>query len=179
MNKPYNFVNETVQKPGQESVNSPAHYTQGYIETIYAIAQTLGPEGFKAYCMGNWMKYNARAAYKNGAEDLAKAAVYLNWAQNGLPFPKLIETRPAPKTLSEAHLIGAPTIGEALIGRMAKRKFWYGDCIRPSLDSEARDYSRYIVEAIGPEGYRVQSHKIEITIPFNLESEWELCPCES
>lgn len=69
------------------AVDSPAHYQQGHIETIYAIEQTLGPEGFKAYCMGNWMKYIARHQYKNG-EDLAKANKYLEWAANGLPALK-------------------------------------------------------------------------------------------
>ena len=69
-----------------DSVNKPQHYQQGHIETIYAIEQTLGPEGFKAYCMGNWMKYKSRAAYKGNAdEDLKKAEVYLGWAINGLP----------------------------------------------------------------------------------------------
>lgn len=67
---------------------SPDHYIQGYIETIYAIAQTLGPEGFKAFCLGNWMKYKTRAGHKTDNEnDLAKAQVYLHWATNGLPAP--------------------------------------------------------------------------------------------
>lgn len=68
-----------------DAVKSPKHYQQGYIETIYAIAQTLGPEGFKAYCMGNWIKYSSRHKLKGGQEDLDKAEVYLGWAANGLP----------------------------------------------------------------------------------------------
>lgn len=71
----------------RDSVESPRHYTQGWLETIYVIRQTLGPEGFKAFCLGNWIKYNERHAHKNGAEDLAKANQYLEWAQNGLPEP--------------------------------------------------------------------------------------------
>lgn len=69
------------------NVHSPKHYTQGYLESIYVIQQTLGPEGFKAFCMGNWIKYNERAKHKGGAEDLAKADQYLEWAVNGLPKP--------------------------------------------------------------------------------------------
>lgn len=71
----------------RDNVNSPKHYTRGHVETIYAIENVLGPEGFKAYCMGNYMKYMARHQHKNGEEDLKKAQVYLNWLTNGLPAP--------------------------------------------------------------------------------------------
>ena len=71
----------------KDNVNSPEHYTNGHVETIYAIENVLGPEGFKAYCMGNYMKYMARHRKKNGEEDLKKAEVYLGWAANGLPAP--------------------------------------------------------------------------------------------
>ena len=70
-----------------DPVNSPEHYTSGRIETIYAIENVLGKEGFRAYCMGNWMKYSARYKHKGGEEDLKKAEVYLDWAKNGLPIP--------------------------------------------------------------------------------------------
>jgi hypothetical protein len=70
-----------------DAVESPQHYTHGYIESIYAIKQILGDEGFKAFCMGNFLKYKQRADYKNGEEDLKKAAIYLDWAVNGLPAP--------------------------------------------------------------------------------------------
>jgi hypothetical protein len=70
------------------NVESPNHYTAGYIEVIYAIHDVLGREGFKAFCMGNYIKYNARANHKGlRAEDLAKADQYLEWATNGLPDP--------------------------------------------------------------------------------------------
>lgn len=69
------------------NVQSPKHYTSGRLETIYQIADALGPEGFKAYCLGNVMKYTGRHAGKNGDEDLKKAQVYLEWAINGLPEP--------------------------------------------------------------------------------------------
>lgn len=71
----------------KNNVESPSHYTQGYLETIYVIEQVLGPEGFKAFCMGNWIKYKDRHTKKNGQEDLDKAQQYLEWAQNGLPKP--------------------------------------------------------------------------------------------
>ena len=63
----------------------PAHYQIAGRNYIYAIEETLGPEGFRAFCMGNWMKYNARHKLKGGEGDLKKAAQYLEWAANGLP----------------------------------------------------------------------------------------------
>lgn len=70
-----------------EQVKSPSHYTSGMVETIYTIRDALGEEGFKAYCIGNTMKYVSRFRGKNGDEDLSKALVYLGWAMNGLPKP--------------------------------------------------------------------------------------------
>lgn len=67
-----------------DNIKHPSHYTQGYCETIYEIFDILGPEGFKSYCLGNWIKYKSRAQYKNGDEDLKKADVYLGWATHGL-----------------------------------------------------------------------------------------------
>ena len=70
-----------------DNVSKPAHYnlTDG-IECIDYIKQVLGLEGFVAYCRGNVMKYNHRAAYKNASpvEDLKKAAQYLEWANDTL-----------------------------------------------------------------------------------------------
>ena len=70
-----------------DDVSKPAHYnlTDG-IECIDYIKQVLGLEGFVAYCRGNVMKYNHRAAYKNASpvEDLKKAAQYLEWANDTL-----------------------------------------------------------------------------------------------
>lgn len=70
-----------------DQVNSPKHYTQGRFETIYEIADILGAEGFKAFCLGNAIKYHARASYKGLQEDLDKATQYLNWHVSGLPEP--------------------------------------------------------------------------------------------
>jgi len=70
-----------------DDVSKPAHYnlTDG-IECIDYIKQVLGLQGFVAYCRGNVIKYNHRAAYKNASpvEDLKKAAQYLEWANDTL-----------------------------------------------------------------------------------------------
>lgn len=58
-----------------DSVNNPAHYTDGGIETIDFIeAKQLD------YLLGNCVKYISRAGKKsgNGLEDLKKAQWYLN-----------------------------------------------------------------------------------------------------
>ena len=61
-----------------ETVNSPAHYTQGGIETIDFIeAKGLHND----YYLGNVIKYVSRALYKGKElEDLKKAQWYLNRA---------------------------------------------------------------------------------------------------
>lgn len=60
----------------QDVVNSPSHYNEGNIECIDYIEQQLG-EGLIDYCQGNVIKYLHRWKYKNGLEDLRKAAWYL------------------------------------------------------------------------------------------------------
>ncbi len=63
-----------------DAVNHPPHYLKGGIEAIDFIRAKLGPDGFRAYCLGNVWKYTARWEDKGGEEDLQKAAVYLRWA---------------------------------------------------------------------------------------------------
>lgn len=64
-----------------DPVNKPAHYNFGGIECIDYIRQVLGEEGFKAYCLGNTIKYIHRHPYKGKPmEDLKKAQYYLNKA---------------------------------------------------------------------------------------------------
>lgn len=67
-----------------DAVNHPNHYTQGKFETIEVIEEiTKGyDDGFIAYCIGNTLKYIARAPFKHGspAEDLAKAKRYIEFA---------------------------------------------------------------------------------------------------
>lgn len=62
-------------------VKSPSHYTDGGIETIDYIRAKLSPDHFRAYCLGNVLKYVSRAGKKGNANvDLKKAYVYLGWA---------------------------------------------------------------------------------------------------
>lgn len=67
------------------AVHAPKHYALGSLgcEAIDVIQASLGPEGFKAYCLGNVLKYTLRHDKKNGKEDLEKALKYLEWAING------------------------------------------------------------------------------------------------
>lgn len=64
-------------------VHKPSHYNQAGVECIEAIRAALGPDGFRAYCQGNAMKYLWRHQYKNGKQDIEKAQVYLNWLHEG------------------------------------------------------------------------------------------------
>lgn len=65
-----------------DNVNHPAHYKTHIegLEVISIIYAILGPEGFKAYCRGNALKYLSRADDKGSTvEDLKKAAKYIAW----------------------------------------------------------------------------------------------------
>lgn len=86
-----------------DNVNQPAHYRAGKIETIDYIAESLGTEAFRDYCIGNVLKYASRWRHKNGVEDLRKASVYLLWAIHGNPGVKLGAREPEPH-----HAIEAP-----------------------------------------------------------------------
>lgn len=62
-----------------DPVNRPAHYTQGQVECIDAIAAALGPEGFRGFLRGQVLKYVWRAPHKeNAGQDYRKANFYLN-----------------------------------------------------------------------------------------------------
>lgn len=62
----------------KDMVNSPAHYTQGNIECIEAIAEVVkNLDGMEAMCTGNAIKYLWRWKHKNGVEDLKKAVWYI------------------------------------------------------------------------------------------------------
>lgn len=80
-------MSKTVEKPKDDKVNHPSHYTQGGIECIKCIEASMKPEGFQDYCKGNVIKYIHRWREKGGVEDLKKAEVYLKWliesAENG------------------------------------------------------------------------------------------------
>jgi len=64
---------------GNDSVNHPAHYTQGNIECIDAIRASMTVAAFRGYCKGNALKYIWRYEIKGGVESLEKAKVYLEW----------------------------------------------------------------------------------------------------
>ena len=57
---------------------NPTHYTHGGIECIDAIESALTAEEFRGFLKGNVLKYTWRDRHKQGDEDMAKAAWYLN-----------------------------------------------------------------------------------------------------
>ena len=62
-----------------EMVHHPAHYNQGKVECIDAMAAaTVNKRGIEAICVSNVIKYLWRYEAKNGLEDVKKAAWYLN-----------------------------------------------------------------------------------------------------
>ena len=70
-----------IKEQKEDMVNHPPHYTQGEIECIEAIKyinNKLHTEGYKGYCLGNFIKYIWRCNFKNGWEDIDKAIFYLN-----------------------------------------------------------------------------------------------------
>lgn len=67
------------EKP--DSINSPAHYTQGKYEVIDIIQASMSHEGFQGYLLGNMTKYLLRCQHKHqdgGSEDLKKLIWYAN-----------------------------------------------------------------------------------------------------
>ena len=62
-----------------EMVHHPAHYNQGKVECIDAMAAaTVNKRGIEAICVSNVIKYLFRYETKNGLEDVKKAQFYLN-----------------------------------------------------------------------------------------------------
>jgi len=59
-----------------DPVNHPVHYNKGVIECIDSIEAMLSEEEYIGYLRGNSQKYRWRFRYKNGIEDLKKAAWY-------------------------------------------------------------------------------------------------------
>ena len=76
MSGPITMEDGTVVTP-HDPVQQPSHYQQFGVEVIDIIRHVLGPEGFRAYCIGNELKYRLRAGDKgDAAQDLAKAMKY-------------------------------------------------------------------------------------------------------
>ena len=69
-----------------DAVDHPDHYTRGSIEVIDCIeALVEGRDSTEAYCLGNAIKYIARAGFKDPAkyhEDLEKAVWYISRADD-------------------------------------------------------------------------------------------------
>ena len=65
----------------EDKIKSPSHYKLEGLncETIDVVKARLGKEGFKAFCIGNVLKYVLRAEKKNGLEDYKKSKQYLEW----------------------------------------------------------------------------------------------------
>lgn len=70
-------INQPDFKP--DMVCHPAHYNQGNVECIDAMAAaTVNKRGIEAICVSNIIKYLWRYEAKNGLEDVKKAQFYLN-----------------------------------------------------------------------------------------------------
>ena len=69
----------------EDKIKSPNHYKLEGLncETIDVVKARLGKEGFKAFCVGNVIKYVLRAEKKNGLEDYKKSKQYLEWIIEG------------------------------------------------------------------------------------------------
>ena len=64
-------------KPAGDDVNHPAHYTQGPIECIDAIASALGHDAFIQFLRGQVIKYMWRLGHKGDAlKDAEKGTWY-------------------------------------------------------------------------------------------------------
>ena len=64
-----------------DDVKSPKHYELEGLEPYQSIdvIKSVLKSQFKAFCVGNALKYLIRAEKKNGLEDYKKARVYLDW----------------------------------------------------------------------------------------------------
>lgn len=63
-----------------DNINHPSHYADKQIEVIDYIKDTLTPEQYQGYLLGNALKYISRAGKKDPAkytEDLRKCVWYL------------------------------------------------------------------------------------------------------
>ena len=64
-----------------DMVKNPLHYELEGLEPYQSIdvIKSVLKAQFKAFCIGNALKYLIRAEKKNGLEDYKKAKVYLDW----------------------------------------------------------------------------------------------------
>ena len=62
-----------------DPVSKPSHYCEGgNMECIDEMELVFGPKYVMAFCLLNAWKYRRRAMYKNGQQDMDKAAWYLD-----------------------------------------------------------------------------------------------------
>jgi hypothetical protein len=77
------FKPEFTEEVDVDPVNHPAHYKAYPVEVIDIIRHVLGDEGFRAYCIGNELKYRLRAGDKgDAAQDIAKAMKYREFRED-------------------------------------------------------------------------------------------------
>lgn len=70
---------EPVTKDDYDPVSKPSHYCKGgNMECIDEMELVFGPKYVMAFCLLNAWKYRRRAMYKNGQQDMDKAAWYLD-----------------------------------------------------------------------------------------------------
>lgn len=76
-----------------DSVKHPAHYTDGKIECIEAIKESMPKEEYRGYLKGQVMKYIWRYKHKGKPlEDLRKAQQYLDWLIEEVAKEDFMET---------------------------------------------------------------------------------------
>lgn len=69
------------RKESGDTIKNPPHYELEGLEPYQSIdvIKSVLKTQFKAFCIGNALKYLIRAEKKNGLEDYKKAKVYLDW----------------------------------------------------------------------------------------------------
>ena len=76
---------KTEEPESADSVNHPAHYKHGEIETLDIIRMSLTAEEFQGFLKGNVLKYQIRAPHKHETpdEDYKKAKFYYDEYREG------------------------------------------------------------------------------------------------
>lgn len=79
----YRIISEEA-KP--DAVNHPLHFPEDEFGIVNFIRGKLGSEGFRAYCLGNAIKYvmSVHGEWEDLVEDLENAKVYLELAINDI-----------------------------------------------------------------------------------------------
>ena len=75
---------EVENKENLDIINKAPHYNTGKYECIEVMREVFGDDKLKIWCILNAFKYLYRCYYKNGNQDLQKAAYYLNYINKNL-----------------------------------------------------------------------------------------------